>query len=112
MIAQKIIALIITTVVLVGFLSYCFAEETPATRRLNPEKTRETFNLIVWIIILFGLIIALIERISNRRSRNYSCFGDDFGGDFKQSSGGIYYGDGFKGIKGTFLRSYKSHRKR
>ena len=101
--SKYMITLMIVFIVLLSLVSYCFAEETPVSRPLSPGKLRETFNLIAWIIILFGLTIALIGRILNRRRRKYSHSGEDFGGDFKESSGGIYFGDSFRGIGGKYF---------
>ena len=101
--AEKIITFIIIFMILLSFGLYCFAEETPERRPFNSKELGETFNTIAGIIILFGLALALIGRILNRRSRNYSCSGNDFGGNFKDSSGGIYFGDGFRGIGGRYF---------
>ena len=69
------------------------------------------FSFSIISITVFAALFALfmIEKISDIRRQNetnrfsrYSRFGNQFGGNFKDSSGGIYYGDGFKGVNGTF----------
>ena len=101
--AKKMITLIIIFMILLSFGLYCFAEETPENRPLSPGELRETFNIIIWIIILLGLTLFLIGRILNRRSQYYSHSVEDFGGNFKDSSGGIYFGDGFRGVGGRYF---------
>ena len=101
--AIKIITLMILFMILLSFGLYCFAEETPERRSLSPGELKETFNMIFWIIILVGLTIFFSGKILDRRKRYYSHSIEDFGGNFKDSSGGIYFGDGFRCVGGKYL---------
>ena len=49
-------------------------------------------------IVLFVFLFLLDNILDGRRKKSYSRFQDDFGEDFTGSSGGVPFGDGFKGL--------------
>jgi hypothetical protein len=59
----------------------------------------KAIDLIFWIIIGLFLFILLLDKfLDQNRKKSYSRFPDEFGEGFSGSSGGIYFGDGFKGL--------------
>ena len=73
----------------------------------------EALNLIMWGVVLFILALFLIgELLDKKKKKQYgSGIRNQFGSDFKDSSGGIYYGDGFKAIGGTFSGGFHRRNK-
>ena len=68
----------------------------------------EAFDLIIWGVVLFCAALYLIGTLLDRNKKKQYGSGvkKQFGTDFSDSSGGIYFGDGFKSFGGKFTGGF------